>query len=305
LFSKLEEFKGLKSLKLNVKFGDQYFPGEALKFFKEIKLPVGLEVLELDLAGIEIKEESCLKVADFKWIFWQIEQMKELKALKLYFGMNSADKKSINDFVSLLPRELPKLEVLFTYIRVKEQENIIHTNRAFEWAQSHPIVRNVQLDLPLLNYVEIEKKKPFDYEMKHLESLGLSISHEEVVIKDYFEDFLVFLTRQVGLKRLNLRVETSYNYAKTMELINKYLQYLPKLGNLKIEFMEYEGNEFEGVLCLKPLMKKVGWFNLHVETKKNKKFYDEFSFVSRKLFDDEKHKKGKRLEISLNKTKLV
>jgi len=304
LFSKLDEFKGLKSLKLNLRFGGETFPALALQFFKQIKLPVGLEVFSLDLDGIEMKEGSSLKLADFKWIVWQIEQMEELKALRLNFGMSSVDKKSLNDFVSMLPKGLPKLEVLFTDIKVKEGEIYVHTDKVFEWVQSHPIVRNVQLDIPLINYFEMEKKKTFDYEMKHLGSLGLSISHEKVVVKDYFEDFLVFLAKQEGLKCLNLRMQKSWNYVKTMEMMNKYLGAMAKLEDLRIEFKEHEGREFEEVFCLKPLIKKVRWFSLVVHSKMNVRLFDELCKIVSKELADEGRKKGKILEISLNNAKL-
>jgi len=302
LFSRLKDFKALKSLNLNLKLFDP-FCTQSLEFFQKVKLPLGLLVFSLGITGIPLGATRGVKVQDFQNLFGQIEKMKKLISLKLAFSFIGTDKNALNEFVSTLPRGLQKLKGLF--IDVKAGETLVHTDRVFDWARTHSQLENFEMDIPLINYLEVEKKVTFDYNMENLKRLNMSISHESVTIRDFFEDFLVFLSRQKKLKILTLKIKSSNKYRKTIEKLNKYLGNMPMLKHLNLEFKEFEARSFQNVLGLKLLMRKVKSFSLNLEDNKSEIKYEDLSSFVKKEFCDEIRSKGKGFRVLFNNGLLV
>jgi len=302
LFSRLKDFKALRSLNLNLKLFEP-FCTQSLEFFQKVKLPLGLLTFSLSIAGIPLGATRGIKVQDLQNLFGQIEKMKKLTSLRLAFGFAGTDKNALNEFVSALPRGLQKMKSLF--VDIKSGESMVHTDRVFEWARTHSHLEDFEMDIPLINYLEVEKKITFDYNMENLKRLSMSISHESVTMRDFFDDFLVFLSRQKKLKILTLKIKHSHKYRKTIEKLNKYLGNMQMLKYLNLEFKDFEAKDFMNVLGLKLLMSKVKSFSLNIEDDKTQIQYDNLSSFVKKEFENEIQKKGKGFRILFNNGLLV
>jgi len=230
LFSKLGELKGLKSLKLNLKLTFRFaIVDEAMQFFKLFTLPVGLETLSLRLEGIVMKGRAAMKSDDFGWIFEQLGNLKELKALKLYFYVNTFCPKFWKDFVSQFPKGLPKLEILDAEVRMLNSETFIKPEGVFEWAHSHPMLRSVRLDIPFPDVFQ----EIFIEKIRCLERFSVSVAHLKTELKS-----IKFLANMEGLKYLNLKILKSNDFGKTLEIVNKYLSAIENLKGMKLKFVE-------------------------------------------------------------------
>jgi len=298
-FSKLGEFSKLRSLQMDLNLVLFYTTCGTIEILKLLTLPVGLETLSLGFEEILTKGRSALVGEDFHQIFDQIRKMKELKALKFHFYMHHFCQKLWEDFVRLFPQCLPKLEILSAEVRAFDLEVLIIPENVFEWVHSHPMLRSVRLDMPLLNLFGLDCQKAFDFRIKSLESLYINIAHRKTEMRESFEGLVRFLADHEGLKRLTLRVFKSDDFPKTLVILNKYLGAMENLKDLRLELVISDGTELEKISCLKPLMKKIKSFSLVIE-KRNPNDGNQYYKLLKRLFADEIKNKRKGLEIGFN-----
>jgi len=299
-FSKLGELTKLRSLKMDLNLTQFYISERPIELIKLLTLPIGLETLSLGLEGIVMKGKSALTRDDLSKVFDQIGRMKELKTLKLDFYMHYFCQELWEDFVSLFPKGLQKLEALSTEFGIWKSKGLIKIENVFGWVHSHPMLRSVRLDLSLLDSFELESKKIFDYKIRFLESFYVNIAHRKTEMREPFENLVEFLANHEGLKRLTLRVFKSDDFPKTLQILNKYLGAVKNLEDLRLEFVISDGTVLENFACLKPLMKKIKTFSLSVENRLT--YYKNYQYCQafKKLFADEIEIKRKGLNISFN-----
>jgi len=305
LFSKLRDLQRLKSLKVNMRLTGYYARrNEAFEFLDVLNFPAGLEVLSLGFENIDPTGRQAFMGRDFAKVFEQIGNLKELRALRLSFYIHPFCQRFWKDFVSLFPRGLPKLEILSTEVRRFDKTYNIYPDRVFEWVHSHPMLRNVRLDIPLLSCFEMDNKKMLDFKIKSLENLSVNIAREKMEQREAFDDLIKFWTEHEGLKCLALRITRYFNLAETFEILNKYLSALENLEDLKLEFEIHYEMDLEQLACLKPLMKKFRSFSLGMEIR-NVMSSNPYYRALKKVFADEIKNKKKGLEITLNRQSIL